>query len=568
MTGTFEPVPLSETSRTVVSIDTQAHPLLYDSFVDYLQLDPSVDLSQRGPDGIQADISIRGASFEQSLVLVNGLRMNDPQSGHHDMDVPFPLASIGQIEVLHGAGSTVYGADAVGGAVNFLTASPARTEMRATVGFGNFGFNQQRVSVSVLGRQWSEQIQGSRDLSTGFRTDSDYRSSSASSETRVKTGLGETDVLLAGSDRPFGADQFYGDFNSWERTKGWFAAISQDLGKNTSAAFGYRRHSDEFVLVRDNPSLYENNHVSQSWQAGLHRKSSLRGDSRLMYGLEGDGDVIDSNNLGHHSRNRGSGYLNADLHFYRRFFLSLGARQEIFSGGVTEFAPTLAGNVWVREGLRLRASASRAFRLPTYTDLYYSDPANIGNPLLKPESAWSFEGGPEWNAGGRISAELTVFRRLDHNDIDYIKYAPTGPWQATNIHNLHFTGAEAVMRFAVAPSQRLEVAYTALRGSQQGIPGAISKYVFDYPSHNAMSSWIGEFHNMVSAQTRVRVVQRFGHNAYPVWDLGASRSNGVIRPYIQFSNLSNTGYEEVPGVAMPGRGVIGGMEIVFVPTRP
>jgi len=90
----------------------------------------------------------------------------------------------------------------------------------------------------------------SRDFSTGFRPDRDYRSSSVSSETRFKTALGGTDILFAGSDRPFGADQFYGNFDSWERTKSWFASITQDIGQNASLSFGYRRHSDVFVLLR------------------------------------------------------------------------------------------------------------------------------------------------------------------------------------------------------------------------------------------------------------------------------------------------------------------------------
>jgi len=130
----------------VLSLDSEEQPLLYNSFVDYLHLDPSVDLKQRGTDGVQADLSIRGASFGQSLVLLNGLRINDAQTGHHNMDIPIPLEAIARIEVLHGAGSTLYGADAVGGAVNFITASPRATEVRTRIGFGNFGFNQQRVS--------------------------------------------------------------------------------------------------------------------------------------------------------------------------------------------------------------------------------------------------------------------------------------------------------------------------------------------------------------------------------------------------------------------------------------
>jgi outer membrane cobalamin receptor len=564
VTGTFEPIPLSEANRSVVSLDTEGEPLLYNSFVDYLHLDPSVDLRQRGADGVQADLSIRGASFGQSLVLLNGLRINDAQTGHHNMDIPIPFEAVSRIEVLHGAGSTLYGADAVGGAVNFITVPPTGTEVRARIGFGNFGFNQQRVVGSYLGRGWSEEVTGSRDFSTGFRPDRDFRSSSVSSETRFKTGIGGTDILFAGSDRPFGADQFYGNFPSWERTKGWFASISQDLGNSTNIAFGYRRHSDVFVLVRDNPALYENNHVSQSWQGAVRRKSTVGNNFTIAYGLDADGDVIDSNNLGHHARNRGAGYVNVDTRYLHRLFLSLGAREEIFSGGRAEFAPTVAGGVWLGAGLRLRASASRAFRLPTYTDLYYSDPANLGNPLLRPESAWDFEGGPEWNSGGHLSAELTIFHRRDRDDIDYVKAVPAAPWQATNIQNLSFTGVETTLRFHLPKSQQLELGYTAIHGSQEPLPGLTSKYVFNYPSHNAAFTWLGELKNTMNLRTRVGVIQRVTHDAYPVWDLAASRTKGRIRPYLQMSNLSNTGYEEIPGVAMPGRSVIGGVEFVFL----
>jgi outer membrane cobalamin receptor len=566
VTGTFEPIPLSEANRAVVSLDTQNQPLLYNSWIDYLHLDPSVDLKQRGADGVQADLSIRGATFQQSLILLNGLRVNDAQTGHHDMDVPVPLESISRVEVLHGAGSTLYGADALGGAVNFITGAPGATEVRARIGFGNFGFNQQRLMGSYLGSRWSERVTASRDFSTGFRPDRDYRNSSASSETRLTSTLGTTDVLLAGSDRPFGADQFYGNFNSWERTKSWFASISQDLGKNTNLAFGYRRHSDQFVLVRDNPGLYENNHVSQTWQAAARRRSTLRDHLTLSYGLDADGDQIDSNNLGHHARNRGAGYVNVDLESFRRLFLSLGAREEVFSGGHAEFAPTLAGGVWFTKGLRLRASASRAFRLPTYTDLYYSDPANLGNPLLKPESAWDFEGGPEWNSGGRITAQLTVFNRREHNDIDYVRASRNTPWQATNINYIAFVGVETAVQFRLPKSQEVALAYTALQANEEVQPGLTSKYVFNYPSHNAVFSWLGQFKNVVSIRTRVGATQRVGQSAYPIWDLAASRSQGRVRPYVQFSNLSNTAYREIPGVVMPGRSVIAGAELVF--SRP
>jgi hypothetical protein len=130
VTGTFQPIPLEESNRSVVSLSTQQSPLLYNSFVDYLDQDASIDLQQRGADGVQADLSIRGSTFEQALVLLNGLRINDAQSSHHNMDIPIPLDATSRIEVLHGTGSTFYGSDAIAGAVNFISTRPEGSELR------------------------------------------------------------------------------------------------------------------------------------------------------------------------------------------------------------------------------------------------------------------------------------------------------------------------------------------------------------------------------------------------------------------------------------------------------
>jgi outer membrane receptor protein involved in Fe transport len=563
VTGTFIPAPLSENDRSVVLFDARENSLLFASGVDYLRYDPAVDLQQRAPDGVQVDLTILGSTFAETLVLVNGQRMDDAQTSHHDMDIPLSPEAVSRIEVLHGAGSTFYGSDAMGGAVNFVTAPAEASELRLRAGLGDDGFNQEHIFGSLLVKNWSETVAADRDFSTGFISDRDFRSSVASSETRYKSSLGLTDVLIAGSDRPFGARDFYGDYPSWERTKNWFASAQQDLGERTSASFGYRRHSDEYILVRDNPALYENNHIDQSWQAALRRHDSLGDNSTLSYGAETQGDSIESNNLGEHARNREALYANLDFRALHRFSSSAGAREEVFSGGMAVFAPALAGGLWLTRDLKLRASGSRGFRLPTYTDLYYSDPSTIGNPLLKPESAWSFDAGADWTPAQRVSAGLTFFQRWDSDVIDYVQAAPGQPYQATNVQRLHFTGVEAQAQLHLPHEQHIQLAYTFLHGNQQPLPGEVSRYVFNYPSHAGIFGWTGAWRDFLVARTRVGVTQRFEQEAYPVWDLAIARQAGVIRPYLQLTNLSNTGYEEIPGVLMPSRSIIAGMELVL-----
>src|SRR5215475_4929177 len=117
--GSPQAVTLGESNRSVVVMDTQEHPRAFETVEDRLRADTSTYIEQRGAGGAQADISIRGTSFEQTLVLLNGLRINDAQTAHHNLDLPVPLDGMSAIEVLHGTGSTLYGTDAIGGVVDF-----------------------------------------------------------------------------------------------------------------------------------------------------------------------------------------------------------------------------------------------------------------------------------------------------------------------------------------------------------------------------------------------------------------------------------------------------------------
>ena len=456
--GSPEPVTEGESARSVVVLDTKLHPLTVGTPEDYLRTDSSVFLEQRGAGLVQADISLRGSSSEQTLVLLNGLSINDEQSSHHDLDLPVSLEAISNIEVMHGAGSTLYGADALSGVVDFITAKPTDDSLRLRSGIGSYGENEQGVLAGAAGGKWSEFLAGQRAFSTGFMPDRDYRSENGSSETRYETSLGESDILLAGSDQAFGANQFYGNYPSWERTKGWFASARQELGTKTEAAFGYRRHTDNYILVRDDPALYANNHIDTSWQAVARRKETLRRDFSFFYGLEADGDAIDSNNLGRHARNRGAGY--ADLVFDKpqRRTLSLGLREEVLSGGARSvLSPDIAGSLWMGHAFKLRAAGGYGFRLPTYTDLYYSDPTTLGNAQLKPESAWSGEAGIDWYPGEKTTASLTVFYERQHNAIDYVRANSNQLWQASNLSGVRFAGFESAV--AWQPKRKPELQF-------------------------------------------------------------------------------------------------------------
>ncbi|HEX9198621.1 MAG TPA: TonB-dependent receptor [Acidobacteriaceae bacterium] len=568
VTTTVEPLPLAESDRSVEILSPREMPLGADSAIDLLRTDPSLNVQARAAEGVQADLSIRGTTFEQSLILVNGLRVNDPETGHLNLDIAVPLDAVTRIDILHGSGSTFYGSDALGGAVNLLTGEPAPgLTVVARSGAGNYGSLEQHLRAAYSTTHFAEQLTGSRDTSDGFIVDRSYASNALASETWLKWKPGTTDILVATSDRPYGANLFYGPYNSWERTKGSLASIQQQLGAYTAASFGYRRHSDLFVLFADRPAVYENNHITTSYEAALRRADELGRNTTLAYGLEEDGDSIHSNSLGKHARNQGAGYANLSLRSLGRFSLSLGAREEVLSSNGSVFSPSAAAAFTLTKTVRLRASAGHGFRLPTYIDLNYSDPATIGNPNLKPESSWSFEGGADWTpAGGHLTLTAVGFRLNEKNAIDYSKLLPLTlgeKWQAANVPTLNITGAETSLRIRLTATQQLQLSYTAAHSGN--LPSNyISEYAFNYAAQNAVFAWTAALPRQlrqVTAHTQVNVVQKTGHTAYPLWDVSLARNTGRVRPYLRVLNLSNTGYQEIPQVPMQGRSIMGGMEL-------
>jgi len=569
VTGSYGAVPLEETDRSVSAVEVGQSPSEYRSWVDVLEQDPSLDVQQRAP-GTAADLSIRGSTFEETLILVNGLRLNDAQTGHNNLDIPFPFESVERVEVLKGAGSTLYGADAMGGAVNFITRVPETSEIRLGAGIGNWGTNQQNGSVTLGRKQFSEQLTFVRELSTGFLADRDYRNLAIASETVIRTPMGASDVLLGTSDRPYGADGFYGvplNFPSWERDKGWLAAWSQPIGGQTSADFAYRRHTDEYIYIKSDPSAYENNHIDEDYQAALRRFEKIGGGMRVYYGMDGLREHIDSSNLGIHTRDQGGVYASFDARALKRFSFNVGVREELYTAGRQEFSPSVSGAYWVSGRVKLRASASHGFRLPDYTELYYSDPVHLGNPNLRPESSWSYEGGVQLGLGRGITVDAGVFTHRDQDVIDYARNAaeasanPETLYVAQNIQRLNFTGAELSLRWQLGRQQRIELSYTGIHGAGATLPGLQYLYVFNFPSNEGLATWWSRLPGGVDSRLRLAAVQRYGIDAYPLVEWTVGRQFQYLKPYLQLTNLTNTTYQEIAGVAMPGRGFIAGMEV-------
>jgi iron complex outermembrane receptor protein len=333
------------------------------------------------------------------------------------------------------------------------------------------------------------------------------------------------------------------------------------------AAMGFRRHSDIFLLERDQPTGYKNQHVDDGFEGSLRDRHEIFGNTTLLAGLEETTDHIESTNLGEHGRNRGAGYGEIEWRIPARGSFSAGLREELFSGGRWVSSPTAAATLWLPHSFKLRASAGNGFRIPTYIDLYYSDPTTLGNPNLKPESAWNFESGVDWYPKARIGASLTVFYSRQKDTIDYTRASSSDLWQASNLPGLHFAGAETAVDWRVSRTSQVKFSWTLLTGAQSALHGLESEYVFNYPVNDARAEWKWTPTHSLLLESRLGIVQRYQQTAYPVWDESLAREAGRVRPYLHMTNLSNTGYDEILNVRMPGHSFVGGVEITITRKR-
>jgi iron complex outermembrane recepter protein len=569
VTGTWQPLILDETDRSVNAYPVRDRAVSFNSLADVIGQDSSVYVQSRGANGTQVDFSIRGASFEQTLMLLNGIRINDEQSAHYNSDFAIPLDDVDHVEVLRGAGSTLYGSDATGGVINFVTHPAADTkplDLTVRADGGSFGTTEQSGFLGVLKGPVSERISFEREQASGFIDNREYRNLALSSDSWLHSPLGLTRVFLGLDDRPFGADLFYGNFNSWERTKTWVATLSQDLGDKTLFALGYRRHTDLFELLRDNPDFYTNRHIDDGWDLAIRRHDPIARWATVSYGGELTADHVQSNNLGVHGRKQGAVYGAFDARSLRRASITVGAREEFYGARQTILVPNVSGGYWLSSRVKLRASASRAFRLPSYTDLYYSDPANLGNANLKPERAAEFEGGLDWHPHEKWKLSATVFNRRERDDIDYVRANSSSIWQAMNFDRLNFVGGEATVSVSLPERQELTAGYTVLHGAASTLNGYQSKYVFNYPTQQAIATWQMLSPHGWLARVRAGETDQYQRQAYFLLDASLGWTRSRFHPYLRTSNLTDTSYQPVYGVPMPGRSFVGGLEIAARPS--
>ena len=549
VTASSTPVPTQTVGRAVVTLTRDDLSRLgISSVIDGLRLLPGIDPRARGGRDVQTDFSVRGAAFGQALVLIDGVRLNDAQSGHHNGEIPAPLLGIDRIEVVAGPTSAVHGADALGGTIQILT----RTDRHQTVdvSLAEFGTVSAQASSSgwFLPAAWTMSAWGAR--SDGFMFDRDYGQGGGSLRGRLRPGL---IVDARHQRRAFGANGFYGNSPSKEWTDG--TVLSGVWGVSGSTWFSQarvaaRRHHDRFRWDIKRPGFAENTHSTDALDADLTLSRVAGSTLRVNVGAGGGGDWITSSNLGEHTYGRAYGFVESLWTPVSRVSVQAGARVDHYSAFGTSWNPSVAVSTHVNPRVRVRSSLARAFRIPTFTERFYTDPAHQASAALDPEHGWSVDAGLEV-----IAAEWTLavspFTRWDTDVIDWVRQLPTDRWRTTNVHDVTTRGVE------VSASRRwtsaLVRAHYSLLDVDAEKPAALSKYVLDYARQSAglavavPTGWQTQFALTADARDRI------DGQDYVLVGARLTRPVGRVDVYVEGTNLLDEAYREIAGVPMPGR---------------
>lgn len=531
-----------------------------------LRLAVGVDLQPRSP--AQADVSIRGASFEQVVVLVDGVRMSDAQTGHFDLDLTVPLAQVERIEVLRGAASALYGADAIGGVINVVTRAPGREGTAAVEGgsHGTYrvsltgGLGQPSSGVEAAGSASPAVVAGVEyAASDGHRTGTDYDVLLSHARAGMRLGTGTLAATAGHARRDFGADAFYAPFASYEETRtttlalGWSGAVGG--GWSLAPRLSFRRHDDDFVLEREDPAFFRN--VHRSVRPGgevVARWASGSAPLSVALGAEAYREDLESTNLGDRVEDRGALFSevawSAD-----RIGAQLGARLDAHDGFGPSLSPSLSLSYRAADRVRLRAAAGRSFRTPTFTERYYEDPAHLARAQLDPERAWTAEAGVDVSSGRGTLVRVTAFRRWARDLIDWARpdAEPESRWRTRNVESATFTGLEVGASAALPGDLRITGGGSLLSVDSDEAEGFFSKQTLRPLTRRVTlgaSRAVGERIQLAGHLLHER---RTDEDARTLLDLRAAVGIPGGELYLDLKNVTDADYLDLTGSRAPGR---------------
>ncbi len=604
--GSRIPSEFNEKMRSVFIIsheEIEAMPVT--SLDELLEYSLNTDVRQRGALGVQSDISVRGGSYEQLAVMLNGVRINDPQTGHHNLNIPLDLSCVSRIEILQGPGTRMYGPGAFSGAVNIITSVPERNGARIQAEGGDFEYLNAGGSLFANSGKFSNLISAGYKSSGGYRYNTDFKTGNLFWFGQHRSKAGIITAQAGYNDKSFGANSFYSpDYpDQFEQTRAFISSIrlEADHPLHIRPQVYYRRHQDRFELFRQGSNAaswytghnYHLTHVLgaeiSSWFAWAAGKTSFGGDYRA--------ESVYSNKLGNEMEAPVPVPFEGDAMFTRfkkrEVFTVYADHQFSYrklncSGGVMGYYSSETG-FRAFPGIDLSysfsslfsafASYNQSLRLPSFTEMYYVGPDRIANSEIVPEEAVNTEMGVRYSKTA-VNWGAAVYYRDGKNIIDWVKTTADEKWTTANITSLESYGTELFAKFyiphfyAKSPIRSVNV-NVVYNFSQKASKGYYSMYALDYLRNkisvgiqhviykNLSASWTMVYQEREGTYTD-KNKNEVGYPSYFTFDGRIMWKSGKIQVFADASNIFNSEYFDLGNLPMPGRWFRAG--VVYAPT--
>ena len=556
--GKFFSTPYSginESTTVITRQQIQSAPAV--SIEELLQQFAGLDIRRRGAHGVQSDVSLRGGTFEQTLILLNGVRLNDAQTGHNSMNLPVSMDMVERIEVIKGPAARRFGNNAYSGVINIITTQDRSDRAKISAQAGDYSTWQLGASASLSGESASHQLHLQRAGSEGYRYNTDYEISSAFYRTAVNLSSVKMNLQAGFSEKKFGANGFYATPSATEQYEEVQASVvSLGLEKNIgnvqlSATGFWRRGQDMYLYNRNRPEIYRNMHIGHNLGGEFNASfTSLYGRSGV--GVELRRETLQSNNLGERSRSVAQVFVEHEMQILKNLTLSPGISWAHFKDQGSFFYPGIDLGLRLSSKDRLYANVGRVHRVPTFTDLYYTSMTETGNAALEPEKATSYELGYRRLDNG-MQLRTSVFLRKTTNGIDWVKDSAQEKWRAENIAAISTQGVELDFRHRIGGFlEYYELSYTFL-DSKLEKTALLSRYSLDQLKHQFIAKAGVDITRSLSLESVYRLQQRASEDPYSLVDLKLQYGKRNFTLFALLTNLTATQYTETFGVPMPGR---------------
>ena len=612
VTGSRAPLTRAQAARMVTVLeraDIQAAPV--QSVNDLLKYVASVDVRQRGPIGAQTDISIRGGNYEQITILLNGINICDPQTGHNAFDFPVDISEIERIEVLEGPAGRVYGTSSLLGAINIVTRPRPTSSVSAHIEGGSYGYLSAGARANVASGKWNNQLSGSYSRSDGYQRNSagglnsDYSGGKAFYQGTYDDDIVSVSWHAGLSTKDFGSNTFYGAKwdDQFEHTLKTYTALQAETKKGSfhlKPSIYWNHSYDRFELFRDAAEKYPfNYHRTDIFGVNLNGYFDwILG--RTAVGAELRNEDLLSGNLGepldnpHHisgtDRYYDHGINRTNISFVvehnillRRFTLSAGlvAVKNSWNGMNMKVYPGIDASYRIGDSFKIFANYNTSLRMPSVTELYYSVGGHVADKNLKPEEISSVEAGVKYADHG-ITTQASVYHNNWKNMIDWIRNTadgPDAPWQSVNFTEVKATGFQAQLTLnfrQIVPTQRILKSFNASYNylfQDKDIDSSVeSKYSLEYLRHKLVANLQLNIVSRLDLGINFRWQDRRGiytdfdgtvkeYCPYSVVDARLSWTAPKYKLYLEANNIFDKTYIDYGCVPQPGTWLIAGLSV-------